>query len=123
MGPGLRTIFVSLFLLTERLSGYVIVGQLRDIAEHGCDEVLRCGCATEVTGPHTHGERQFKGRDEVRGGCRVPEMFEHHGAAPDLTNRIRDTFSGDIGSGAVHGLEHGRMPSFGIEVGARSHSD
>src|SRR3712207_3243080 len=47
----------------------------------------------------------------------VPEILEHHGAGPDLAYRVRDAPAGDVWGRAVHGLEHGRKPAFGVEVG------
>ena len=53
----------------------------------------------------------------------IPEVLEHHGTGPDLAYRVRDVPAGDAGGRAVHGLEHGRKPTFGVEVGGGCYPD
>src|SRR5215217_2451628 len=42
---------------------------------------------------------------------------------PDLAYRVRDVPAGDAGGRAVHGLEHGRKPTFGVEIGGGCYPD
>ena len=44
-------------------------------------------------------------------GFGFAQMFQHHGAGPDLSDGIGDAFSGDAGSGTMHGLE----PRFAVD--------
>ena len=46
-------------------------------------------------------------------------MFEHHGAGPNLSDRIGDAATVDIGCRTVHRLEKRRETPFGIEIGRR----
>ena len=44
-------------------------------------------------------------------GFGFAQMFQHHGARPDLSDGIGDPFSGDVRSGTVHRLE----PRFAVD--------
>ena len=50
------------------------------------------------------------------------EILEHHGGAEDGGDRIDDAAAGDIGRGAVHGLEHRRKTAERIEICASGES-
>ena len=53
----------------------------------------------------------------------MAEPFEHHGAAPDLADRVGDAFAGNVGRAAVHRLEQARELAVRIDVGAGCDAD
>ena len=52
---------------------------------------------------------------------RLAEVLEHQRRAPDRPDRVRDPASGDVGRGAVHGLEDTGAARAGGDAGARRH--
>jgi hypothetical protein len=47
------------------------------------------------------------------------DVLQHHGGGQHDGGGIRDALTGDVGCGAVHGFEDGRV---GADVGARRHA-
>ena len=50
-------------------------------------------------------------------GVAVAQVIQHHRATPDLANGVADALRGDVRRGPMHGFEHRRKTSFGIDVG------
>ena len=51
------------------------------------------------------------------------ELFKHHGDRPEGSDRIGDTFSGDIRSGTVDGFKHTGIFAFRVDVSGRRNTD
>src|SRR5690606_18164037 len=82
------------------------------------------GAAAEIAGARAavreHGlDRRF----DRAGGLELAEMLKHHGAGPDLADRIGDTLPGDVRRGPVHRLEHGWIAAGRIDVAGRRDPD
>src|SRR5215475_11189524 len=57
-------------------------------------------------------------------GCPfLSQVAQHHCSRPDLTDRIGDSFSSDIRSGAMDRFEHRRKLPFRIEIRRRSNAN
>src|ERR1700730_13556082 len=50
-------------------------------------------------------------------------MLQHHGSRPDLADGVGNSLPGDVGSGAVDGLEHGWKYPFRVDICRRGDSD
>ena len=53
----------------------------------------------------------------------MTEVLEHHGARPDLADRVGDPLAGDVGGAAVHRLEHRGEGALGVDVAAGRDGD
>src|SRR3546814_17970396 len=51
---------------------------------------------------------RFDGSQHRRARLRVAQVFEHHRAAPDLSDRVGDAFAGDVRRRTVHRFEQAR---------------
>src|SRR5205814_8714298 len=80
--------------------------------------------AAHVGGAHVGlGEEALDGSDDGGAGFLVAEVIQHHGAGPDLADRVGDALAGDVGRAAVHRLEHGGERALGIDIAAGGDGD
>lgn len=60
--------------------------------------------------------------DRCRGRC-LSKMVEHHGACPNLSDRVGDALPSDIRCRTVYRLEETRIRVFGIDIAAGRNTD
>ena len=56
-------------------------------------------------------------------GLTVAKVIKHHRSAPDLPDRVGNSFAGDVRSTSVNGFEHARKFTFRVEVSRGSNAD
>src|SRR6266853_4463982 len=78
-------------------------------------DVAGRGLAADVARARSLGQHALDGAHDGLARVLVSEVLEHHRARPDLSDRVRDVLSGDVGSRAVHRLEHRREFSLGVD--------
>src|SRR5215471_13449244 len=79
--------------------------------------------AIEVRGEDACGGNLLDSLHQSRCGISFAEVLKHQCRGPDRAYRIGDSFAGDVEGGSVDGLEHGREPARGIEVGRRRNAE
>src|SRR5262245_40596828 len=92
--------------ISSRWAGMVILAFL----DQGLDRFahfLGGGLAAEIAGQDLALlDQALDGRYDRARSVRVAEMLDHHGAGPDLGDRVGGTLASDVRRRAVHGLEH-----------------
>src|SRR5512138_643589 len=63
----------------------------------GLPDLVRARLAAEVSGARPFPHDRLDGGEHVGRGARMAEVVEHHGARPDLADRVRDALPGDVG--------------------------
>src|ERR1017187_9660793 len=102
----------------------LVLGNFRYLMCDCLTDVASVGVATEIRRASFRAcQDGFKSPSDglPLGGC--PEMLQRHCPRPDLCDGIGDSFSRDVGSRTVHGLEHGRVLPFRIEMGRGGQSN
>src|SRR5947209_112061 len=85
---------------------------------------LGIGIAAEIAGAQRPlREYARDGIDNRVGRLAFAEVIEHHRARPDLSDRIGNPLTGNIGRRAVHRLEQRGKLAFRVDVAGRRNAD
>src|SRR5208282_6040669 len=84
---------------------YLATNALPDCVGDRAPELAGVGLAAQVGGARAFGERTLDAAHHRGRRVGVAQVLEHHGAAPDLADRVGDPLAGDVRRRAVHRLE------------------